>query len=95
MEGVSNLPEDMRGITLTLQKKAGLILLQVENPYLGEIKQQDGLPLTTKEDQNYHGFGMKSMAWLAKKYHGFISIKTENQVFVFRMTIPEPEEKDP
>lgn len=94
MEGVLNLPEEMRGITLTLQKKAGLIILQIENPYQGEIKLQDGLPLTSKEDVNYHGFGMKSMAWLAQKYHGFINIKTDHQVFVFRMTIPEPDKKD-
>jgi hypothetical protein len=94
MEGVENLSEGMRGITLTLQKKAGLIILQIENPYQGEIKLQDGLPLTSKEDVDYHGFGMKSMVWLAQKYHGFINIKTDHQVFIFRMTIPEPEKKD-
>ena len=42
----------------------------------------DGLPNTTKEgEQGYHGYGLKSIQLIAKKYHGDISVSAANGMF--------------
>lgn len=88
MEAVQKLPEEERFLSLLLHKKAGLIFIQVENRYQGKIMVKDGFPVTTKEDKNYHGFGIPSIYRIAEKYHGFVTIETEYQIFLLRMTIP-------
>ena len=48
----------------------------------------DSLPVTTKKDKDFHGFGMKSIQYAAQKYNGQMSIHTENNIFVLRISIP-------
>lgn len=88
IEGTQEVSEDLRGISLHLQQKAGMILLQVENPYIGKIQLQDGMPMTSKQDKFYHGFGVKSMIQIAEKYNGIVKIETDHQMFVLRIMIP-------
>lgn len=89
IEAVSRLEEDERFISLFLRKKAGLILIQIENRYQGQISMKNGLPDTTKNhEKGYHGFGVKSIMQIAEKYEGFTDVKTENQMFVIRITLP-------
>ena len=52
----------------------------------------DGLPLTTKRNQAYHGFGIKSMRHLAEKYGGYLVTSLENQVFTLQILLPMPPE---
>jgi len=41
--------------------------------------------MTTKEDHGFHGFGMKSIQMVVEKYHGYFSIRSENQLFVLNV----------
>lgn len=86
MEAVEKVPEDMRSITFSIMERQGMILVQIENPYEGTIRLRDGIPVTNKKDMNYHGFGVHSMKSIVEKYHGFLTIETDNQVFVLRMS---------
>lgn len=88
MEAVMQLKAEERLINLQLYEKAGLIFIQIENYFLGEIKMEEGLPVTTKAEKAYHGFGVKSIMEIVEKYRGFVTIETENQIFLLRITIP-------
>lgn len=88
IEGVRKLPVEQRCISLLLYKKAGLIFIQIENQYLDEIVLENGIPLTSKHDRNYHGFGIKSIIHTAEKYGGFVTLETEYKIFLLRLTIP-------
>mgnify|MGYP003277650684 CR=1 FL=1 len=88
VEGVRKLPVEQRCISLLLHKKAGLIFIQIENPYLEEIVLENGIPMTSKHDRNYHGFGIRSIIHTAEKYGGFVTIETEYKIFLLRLTIP-------
>ena len=81
--------EEMRFINVQIYEKVDLIFIQLENRYAGEVEMNDGLPVSQKEDNGYHGFGLKSIQQMAEKYHGFITIETENQIFLLRITIPK------
>lgn len=92
MEAVMKLTEEKRFISALLYEKKSLIFFQVENYYEGELKLQDNIPITTKEEKEYHGFGVRSIQQIVEKYHGFVTIETANQIFLLRITIPKPEE---
>ncbi len=77
--------EDMRVIRLKIKSTMNGVLAVAENPYVGEIKMKDGLPITSKGDDRYHGYGLKSIAHLVRSYHGTIKISTDNQLFVLTM----------
>ena len=82
------LPEEERAVSILLHEKAGLIFVQIENRYQGEIVMKDGLPVTSKADKNYHGFGVRSIVQTTEKYHGFVTIEAENGIFLLRLTFP-------
>lgn len=88
MESVSQLDKEERLINLSIQRKASLIIIQIENRYKGELKLIEGIPATKKKDKDYHGFGVKSIMHIARKYNGFVTIQTENNIFLLRITIP-------
>lgn len=88
IEAVLPLPPAERLIRLRAQEKAGLVFLQIENPYAGALEVRDGLPLTRKEDRQNHGFGLKSIRDVAERYHGFLNLETEGGLFVLRLSFP-------
>lgn len=95
IEAVLHLSPAERLIRLRVQEKAGLVFLQIENPYAGALELRDGLPLTRKEDRQNHGFGLKSIQDVGKKYHGFLNLETEGGLFVLRLSFPLCEQQFP
>ena len=75
IEAVDRLPEgEERFISLTAQRENGMLLVHLENPFSGTLRFTDGLP-ESSGDPRYHGFGMKSMAHIAEKYGGSLSVR--------------------
>lgn len=73
---------ESRMIDLRIAKKSGFVSISVKNPYTGTIElAENGLPLTDKADKDYHGFGVKSIAFVVKKYGGELSFSIEDGVF--------------
>ena len=75
-----------RFINLSVKLTRGLLIIHVENPFEDELSFVDGLPQTTKEDKNIHGFGMKSIRLVVEKYSGFLSIQTDDQLFCLNIS---------
>ena len=91
LEAASAAKEDGRFISLYVgMSTAGLIRINIENGYSGEIRFKNGLPLTSKDDESYHGFGMKSIDYIVRKYGGGLAIETENNVFKLAVVL-EPQ----
>ena len=82
LEAVKNIKEPARRvIDLVVKSKDGLLLVQEENYFDGKLTFEDGLPVTTKEDKDRHGFGMRSLRLIARKYGGELTAFTEGDVF--------------
>ena len=75
-------------VSVNVFSKPSMVVLQVENYYEQAIKFSGGLPITSKEDTDYHGFGMRSIRSTAEKYGGSVSIDTENHIFLLCVVIP-------
>lgn len=81
IEAVSLLEPENRVIGVTVKRVHDFVSVNVYNYYRGSLVFYDGLPVTTKSDKMYHGYGMKSVKMLCDKYGGDISISTDNGVF--------------
>ena len=66
------------------------LLLQVENLCPDIPAFQDGLPVTTKHDRENHGFGVKSIQAIARKYGGSTVFQVDNGWFVLKVLLPLP-----
>ncbi len=91
MEAVSKLRDPQkRIISLTIRKKLGMISILVDNYYEQEyVSFQNGLPVTTKEDDTSHGFGMKSIRNIVEKYGGEMHVSADD-LFHLSILIPIP-----
>lgn len=75
---------DKRLIKIKTSKKDNIVSIHFENycSHQIEINKDDGLLLTTsKENKPDHGYGMKSMKYLAIKYNGQMAFSLENNIF--------------
>ena len=72
---------ERRVISLTVKARDGIVLVQEENYFDGELTFEDGLPLTTKDDKAYHGFGMRSLRMIVKKYGGELTTYVTEDIF--------------
>lgn len=82
--------EAKRCIALNVSRKGGFVCVHVENYCTEQPKLEDGLPVTTKADKGLHGFGVKSMRYVAEKYGGSIQAGTRENMFVLNVLIPVP-----
>lgn len=69
-------------IDIMLYERQSFLMLQIVNPMCGEVKFEDGLPLTTKAKNGYHGYGMKSMLHTIQKYEGHLTTEVKMDVFI-------------
>lgn len=82
---------DRRVIRVAVRQNHGAVFFQVENFYEGELSMADGLPRTTKDDAQNHGFGLRSIRAIAQRYGGTMDVEAEKGRFLLTILIPMPE----
>ncbi len=73
-------------VSVFLQKS--FLIVRFENYYEGKLKFQEDLPVTTKKEAQFHGYGLKSLRYTVHKYGGEVSINVENDWFNLKILIP-------
>ena len=68
-----------------------MVLIHVDNEYVGDIMMQNGLPVSAKGGHLNHGFGMRSMNLIAEKYNGTLSVVLKDYIFNINILIPVSE----
>ncbi len=82
LEAVKKIAQpERRIIDLVVKQKGSMLLVQEENYFDGELEFSEGLPVTTKGDREHHGFGMRSLRLIARKYGGELSAYVKGDVF--------------
>jgi hypothetical protein len=82
--------KEKRVISLTVSAKNGFVNIQTNNYYEGKIEIEDGLPGTTKAEKDMHGFGVRSIRYIAERYDGVMQFSTKNNIFILQVSIPLP-----
>lgn len=78
---------DRRCISLNVRRESESLSVHIENFYDGEILFEGGLPATNK-NRDYHGYGIKSMDFIARKYNGYMNITTDDGIFCVDFVFP-------
>lgn len=81
IEAVEGLPEEKRFINLSVRTVNGFTRISTSNCLVSEPVFEGGLPRTTKDDKENHGYGMKSIRLVCRKYDGELDIRTEGGMF--------------
>lgn len=85
IEAVIPLEKDRRVICITAKRTRDFLTVNAHNYFDGKLTFADGLPMTTKKDKFYHGYGMKSIKMICEKYGGTLSISSEDGLFVLKI----------
>lgn len=92
MEAVCKLDDvEKRIIFVSVKEELGMAIIHVENNYTGKLIMADGIPRTSKDDEFYHGYGVKSIRMVVEKYDGNMALLPQNGIFNLNITIPVPE----
>ena len=94
IHSVMQLEEERRVVSLTVKCRGQLLSVNIHNPYIGTLKMENGIPQTTSNDQNTHGFGIKSVMMTVQKYGGSISFQTDDQIFNVNLLFPLSSDPD-
>lgn len=81
-------PEEKRLIHLSVSEMNQFVLIRVENYLEESLRFVNGLPVTTKGRREEHGFGLKSIRYLAQKYGGSMMATVEDHWFILKVMLP-------
>jgi len=90
IEAVMKIKEkEKRIIELKVHKVEEFLTISVKNSFSGIIKfDNEGLPITTKDNPLFHGYGVKSISLIVKKYDGNVSFLVKNELFNLNILLP-------
>ncbi len=88
IDAVRGLEEERRYISLSVKRYNDFLIIHSRNAYSGNIVFENGLPGTKKADTDRHGFGMKSIRYIVKKYGGEMTIRADNGIFNLNLVFP-------
>lgn len=89
IESVEKLAdEDKRLIRLSVFSKNALLMIRVENYFESDLHTDGEEFRTTKQDKDNHGYGLKSIQYVAEQYGGSVDIQTEDHWFILKVLIP-------
>lgn len=80
IDAVCKLSEG-RYIDIKIKYNSGRILIEISNPYNGEITKEKGNFITTHKDKSNHGIGISNVKGVVKKYKGDMNIIFDNEKF--------------
>lgn len=89
IESVEKLDDkEKRLIHLSVAKQKNFLRIRSENYTEEKITFKNGMPVTTKKDKRFHGFGMKSIQSTVRKYGGSVTAGVRDNWFELRILIP-------
>ncbi len=85
LTAVGELKENRRWVEFFCAVRAGKLLVEIKNPYAGQIAFRDGLPQTARPG---HGHGCRSIRAIAQEHRGLCEFNADNGVFTLRVALP-------
>lgn len=85
---MQQLDKQKRVIQVAAYEEQGMLMIRFRNYCDRAPELVDGLPVTTKQNEDYHGFGLKSIRYTAEKYGGGMNIQTGSNFFSLQILLP-------
>ncbi len=87
IEATQKVEEDEREIQLVAKMSGNNLYLEFKNPYKGELRRKEDSYLTTKENRNEHGMGLRIVENIVERYHGQIVFEDSDHYFRAKVLI--------
>lgn len=89
MEAVRALedPEE-KVISMVCHVDGDALVIEESNYFSGPLHLSSGLPVTDKQDVSRHGFGTRSIQYIARQYGGDMDIEIVDNMFLLRVAFP-------
>ena len=81
IEAQMKIDEEKRNIDIKIIDEKNKFIIKLDNSYNGKIKQDDKDFITTKEDSQNHGIGIKNVKEILEKYNGVFKINFDEEKF--------------
>ena len=81
--------KDKAYIFLAVSSHSGMTSIHLENYFPEAVVFENGLPITTKKDTRFHGYGGKSIRYIVKKYGGTYANDHEEGIFEVNILFPQ------
>ena len=94
VEAVKPLPLEERVISLSCWEEKDSLVVEESNYFSGRLELDHGLPATSKGDSSRHGFGTKSIQYIAAQYGGTMDIKVVDNMFFLTVRFPLGRNRD-
>lgn len=94
LERVLKEKEGERVISLQIKHHHDMVLIHLENRCSASLQFEDGVPVTDKKDKTKHGFGVKSMVYIVKKYDGDLLMSLNHGKFNLDILLPLYQEEN-
>lgn len=88
IEAVQKLPEDYRIISLSCQRTPDGVEIEESNYFDRQAAPAGDTTHTTKSDIARHGFGIKSIQYIAQQYGGTVETTRQEDMFFLRVCFP-------
>ena len=94
IEYEKKIPEkEKRLIHVSAFSQKNFLIVRFENYCEDNLDFNENLPVTTKKDTQFHGYGLKSLRYTVKKYGGEVDVSTQDNWFDLKILIPMKMEK--
>lgn len=80
--------KEKRMIHVSVFVQQSFLIIRFENYYEGDLTFEQNLPITTKKEVEFHGYGLKSLRHTVHKYGGELDINAEDNWFNLKILIP-------
>lgn len=86
IEACEKIPNDKRWIQLNILRKSGMLYITISNSIKGRPSEKEGKLITNKENHQLHGYGIKSVQKIVRKYEGDFSYQIRESEFIVTIT---------
>ena len=80
--------KEKRQIDVLIYRQQNFLVVNIINPMQETLILENEMPVTSKKDKSLHGFGIRSMKYIVKKYDGFFNISQEDGCFSLKFLFP-------
>lgn len=88
IEASEKIEKEKRIISVNIGFAGPFVSIYFENYFNGKAEFSNGMPLTSKENKQNHGFGVRSIKMITDSYGGQFSVTNDEDVFALSLLFP-------
>lgn len=94
IEACEKIEGNRRWIEIQITRKSGMLYLTISNSIKDRPSEQEGKLITNKQNHQLHGYGIKSVQKIVRKYEGDFSYQIRESEFIVTITFWRLEERN-